>query len=138
MALRAPTEGRKATCRLALLGALGAWSIAPPYVGPAFGLELDVSSRVEFADHVMPGALVVALSGLALFATRGATRAADRLPVLAAIGVCFLAGVWETASHVPLLAQAGEPQSPWGAVFLHATTGPAIAALALWLIVRPR
>ena len=135
------TAGRRshgAARWLTVLGALGAWSIVPPYLGPALGLELDVSSGVEFADHVIPGALVVTFSWLAVLGiTRGA-RIADSLPVLGAIGVCLLAGVWETSSHVPLLAEAGDAGSPWGAVLLHATPGPAITALALWLMVRGR
>lgn len=110
--------------------------MAPPYLGPALGLELDVPSRVEVVDHVIPGAVVVALSALALLATRDGSRAPDGLLVLAAVGGCLLAGVWETSSHVPLLAEAGERGSPWGAVLLHATAGPAIAGLSLWLILR--
>jgi len=134
----APTERTAATPWLLVLGALGAWSIVPPYIGPALGLELDVPSRVEFADHVVPGVLVAALSFLALvWAVRGASPT-NSPPVLAAIGVCLLAGVWETTTHAPLLAEAGDPGSPWGAVLLHATPGPAIVTLSLWLLLRGR
>ena len=136
MAPDARTRPRDATRWLAVLGALGAWSILPPYVGPAVGLELDVPSRVELVDHVVPGAAVVALSGAALLAVRGGTDAGDGLAVLAAACLCFLAGVWETASHIPLLADAGDPGAPWGAVLLHLTPGPALSALSLWLVLR--
>ena len=87
---------------------------------------------------MIPGVLVAALACLALFAITRGGRAPDSLTVLAALGGCLLAGVWETSSHAPLLAQAGEAGSPWGAVLLHATPGPAIAALALWLLLRLR
>lgn len=93
---------------------------------------------MEFADHVIPGVLVVALSCVALFAIARGGRAADSPSVLAALGGCLLAGVWETSSHAPLAAQAGEAGSPWGAVLLHATPGPAIAALSLVLVLRLR
>jgi hypothetical protein len=48
----------------------------------------------------------------------------------------MLAGVWETSSHIPLVLDGGRPESPWGAVILHSTLAPVIAALSLWLVLR--
>jgi hypothetical protein len=129
------TTGRdRAIAWRILLVALGAWSIVPPYLGPEVGLELDVSSSVEFVDHVVPGIVVVAAGGLALVLAR--RRAAESMLGLAATGACFLAGLWSTTSHVPLWLDAGESDTPWDSVLLHATSGPAIMALALWLLLR--
>lgn len=118
-----------------LLVALGAWSIAPPYLGPLIGLELDVADRVEFVDHVLPGAVVVVLGLVALTLARAGR--ADGMPCLAATGACLLGALWSATSHAPLWLDAGQPQTPWGAVLLHATAGPLMAALSLWLLSRP-
>jgi hypothetical protein len=127
------TDRSHAVLWRALLVALGAWSIAPPYLGPELGLELDVSSSVEFVDHVVPGVVVIVFGSLALLLARAG--AADSLAAMAATGVCLLAGLWSTVSHIPLWADAGGDETPWGAVLLHATAGPAIALLALWLLL---
>lgn len=115
--------------------ALGAWSIVPPYLGPELGLELDVSSAVEFVDHVIPGVVIMMFGGVALFL--GARGAAGTVLDLAALGICFLAGVWSMTSHVPLWLDAGGSDTPWDSVVLHATAGPAITALCAWLLLRP-
>ena len=121
---------------LAFLGVLGAVSILPPYVGPAVGLELfGISSTVEVVDHVVPGLTVIAFSVIALLLLRGG-RQSDSLPLLFAVAVCMLAGLWETTSHVPLLFEAGEPEAPWGTVLMHSLVGPAVLALSIALLAR--
>jgi hypothetical protein len=129
------TDRTRAVLWRGLLTALGAWSILPPYIGPDLGLALDVSSSVEFVDHVVPGVVVVVCGGLSMLLARGG--AADSMLALGALGICALAGLWSTVSHLPLWADAGESGTPWGSVLLHATAGPAVLALSLWLLVRP-
>lgn len=119
---------------------IGALSILPPYVGPPLGLELDVADDVEVVDHVVPGGVVVVCAALAaVVARRGRDErlgAPGLALALALPGLCFLAGLWQVATHVPLVADAGEPQAPWGGVLLHAAAGPVILVLALWLTLR--
>lgn len=121
---------------LVALAALAAWSIVPPYLGPVIGLELDVSSTIEVVDHVLPGLCAVAAACIALVeARRGQT---DSMRALAALGVCALAGLFQTVTHVTLVLDAGGPQQPVAAVALHATPGPLLLALSLWLLIRPQ
>lgn len=120
---------------LLVLAAIAAWSILPPYLGPAIGLPLEVSSTVELVDHVLPGLVAIAAAGLAFAESRRGR--ADRTPALAALGACALAGLFQTVSHAPLVFAAGEPQHPVGAVVLHATPGPVLLVLSLVLLLRP-
>ncbi len=120
--------------RLIVLAAVAAWSIVPPYLGPLVGLELDVASSIEIVDHVVPGlcAVVAALIALA-DARHGLT---DTVRALAALGVCALAGLFQTVTHFTLVLHAGEPQAPVAAVVLHASPGPVLLVLSLWLLLR--
>lgn len=122
------------------LAVLGILSILPPYIGPPLGLELNVAAKVEVVDHVVPGVLVMLCGGLsALLARRaGAAEpgAAGLAFALALAGLCFLAGLWQLSTHVPLVLDGGNPGVPWGAVVLHSTAGPLIVALALRLMLR--
>lgn len=120
---------------LIVLAAVAAWSIVPPYLGPAIGLALDVSATIELVDHVLPGLIALAAAALAFRESRGGR--ADGMLALAALGACTLAGLFQTVSHAPLVLQAGEQQAPIGAVVLHATPGPVLLVLSLWLLLRP-
>jgi hypothetical protein len=112
----------------------------PPYIGPTLGLELNVAADVEVVDHVITGVLVVLCGGAAALLARrgeGAQLGAPGLALnLALTGLCFLAGLWQVATHVPLVLDAGDPGAPWGSVLLHSTVGPPIVAIALWLTLR--
>jgi hypothetical protein len=120
---------------LAALVAVAAWSIVPPYLGPALGLELDVSSAVEIVDHVVPGVVALAAGAVALaLARRGET---DSTRALAAVGACALAALWGTASHAPLVLDAGGSERPWGAVLFHALPAAVLLALSLRLLLSP-
>ena len=120
---------------LLALAILAAWSILPPYLGPLLGLELDVSATVEVVDHVIPGMCAVAA---ALIARVDAGRGqGDSIRALAALGVCVLAGLFQTVSHFTLVVNAGAPQQPVDSVVLHATPGPVLLAFSLWLLLRP-
>jgi hypothetical protein len=127
--------GRGTVSWRALLVLLGGWSILPPYLGPAVGLELDVSSSVEVVDHVVPGAAIILCGGLSLLRVNRDAAEEESLLVLAATGVCILAALWQTVTHVPLLFDAGGSDAPWGAVLLHSTSGPLLLALSLWLLL---
>ncbi len=121
--------------RLIALAVLAAWSITPPYVGPALGLRLDVASSLEVIDHVLPGVACLLAACIATFrARRGAT---DDTFTLALLGVIVLASLFQTVSHVPLVLDVGSPVAPAGAVALHASPGPVLLALSLWLLLRP-
>ena len=116
------------------LAVLAAWSIVPPYLGPVVGLDLDVAATVEVVDHVIPGLCAVAAAWIARFDARHGQT--DSMRVLAALGVCVLAGLFQTVSHATLVLDAGGPQQPVGAVVLHATPGPALLLFSLWLLLR--
>jgi hypothetical protein len=120
---------------LTALVLVSAWSIAPPYLGPALGLDLDVSDSVEVVDHVVPGVVAALAAGLALTLARSGE--ADSGRALGALAACALAGLWETASHAPLVFDAGDPERPWHAVIFHAWPGPVMLALALFLLLAP-
>jgi len=117
------------------LALLAAWSIVPPYLGPLVGLELDVDSSVEIIDHVLPG--VAAIGGALIALSEARLGNTDSIRSLAALGVCALAGLFQTASHFTLVLDAGGPLQPVGSVLLHASPGPALLALSLWLLLRP-
>lgn len=133
----APASGSSSGFRWRLgLALLGAWSIAPPYLGPVIGLELDVKDSVEVVDHVLPGVLIILCAGLAALQVRRDPAAEDSTAGLVLMGTCALAGLWQTVTHAPLVVDGGEPGSPWDSVILHATPGPLLVLLSIWLFMR--
>ncbi len=116
-----------------ILAALGAWAIAVPYLGPELGLRLDVASRLEFVDHVVPGTVVV-VSGALLTALWARGGDASSWLALAAAGASFLAGVWVVSTHVPLIADATRGAAEWGPTLLHNSAGFPVVLMALWLL----
>lgn len=116
----------------AALGGLAAWAIAVPWLGQAVGIEFYVATRLEIADHVVPG--VVLLAGAVVLAARGGP-AGDTVS-LGAGAVTFLAGLWITATHVPLIFDALEGAVTWGAALLHFSPGPPLLILGLWILWR--
>jgi hypothetical protein len=117
-----------------VLAALGAWTIVVPYLGRAIGLVVDVASSVEIVDHVLPGTLVAAIGACLAVTTYRDTQPALSRPIGG--GVCFLAGFWVLATHVPLIAQAVQGKAPWGSTIWHASTALPIVALSLWTVLR--
>jgi hypothetical protein len=119
----------------AALAAIGAWTAIVPYLGKALGFTVDVAASVEIVDHVVPG-LITAVAGSVLFVTarRGPLAASRVAP--AAAGLCFLAGFWILATHVPLLGDAADDRVSWGAAIWHSVAALPIFALALWCVVR--
>ena len=120
---------------MAALAALGALTIATPYLGKELGLRIDVPSKVEVVDHVVPGVIVVVLSALWLVVLSGRARATGSLLLLAAAGVFFLASLWLTLTHVPTLIEAVGGDVPWGPALFHSAAGPPMLGLSLWLLV---
>lgn len=105
---------------------VGAWAVVPPYVGPA----LATASRVEFADHVVPAIVIVAIAGFALWSS--SRRCDPTLMFLGGLSI-LLAGFWMTATHVPLVLQARRGGAPWGATVYHSLPGLAVLVVGgLW------
>lgn len=103
---------------------VGAWALLPPYTGPA----LATADRVEFADHVVPGVAVIAISALAF--ALGRRPVGENVLFPAGLGV-VLAGFWMTATHLPLVLQATRGEAPWGATVYHSLPGLAVLALGV-------
>lgn len=119
-------QGPALLTRVGLGLLIGGWALIPPYSGPA----LDTAQRVEIADHVVPGIFVLATSIGSLVV--GRRRATGALAFLAGLGI-ILAGVWMTATHVPLVLQAARQEAPWGATVYHSLPGLAVLGLgAAW------
>lgn len=114
------------------LAALAAWAMVVPWLAAAVGLELDVATRLEIADHVVPGGIMLAAA--AVLAAR--SGAPGGVVWIGAGGVAFLTGLWITATHVPLIPQAVDGLAPWGAALLHLSAGPPILAVGLWMLLR--
>jgi hypothetical protein len=113
-----------------VLAALAAWAVVVPWFARAVGAELDVPTRLEVIDHVVPGAIVLASCAFLAAAPAG------ELARLAALGVAALAGFWITATHAVLLPEAIDGISPWPAALLHLSAGAPVTVLALWLLLR--
>lgn len=79
---------------------IGAWSVLPPYTGPS----LNTKTRVEVADHVVPGVVLIVLSVTLVLLER--RRPLSPTVRLAAGFAILLSGIWMTATHIPLVAQA--------------------------------
>lgn len=128
-------QGTASEVRLvhALLG-LAAWAVAVPWLARALGLELDVSTRLEVIDHVVPGVLILAC-GAAILARPGGT-APGSLPWLLASATASLAGLWIVITHVPLLPQVVDGGAPWGAALMHLSAGLPIV-VAMWMLLLP-
>lgn len=126
-----PTELRGA----AVLAAIGAWTVLVPYLGEALGLGVSVKAAVEFADHVVPGAIVLA-AGLYLHrAARRGALSGERF-ALPAAGLCFLAGFWVLLTHLPLIGDAADARVDWEAAIWHSVAAVPIVAVAAWCVVR--
>ena len=127
------TLGGRSIAPAVALAALGVWAIVVPYLGPELSLRLDVSSQLEFVDHVVPGTVAV-LSAVLLFSVLRRGGDASSGWWLVAAGAAFLAGVWMVSTHVPLLEDASRGAADWGPTILHNSSGLPIGLLSLWLL----
>jgi len=115
----------------ATLAALALWATSIPWLAEALGQELDVATRLEIADHVIPGLLLLAVAGLLAIGSppSGSTS------WLGAGALVFLSGLWITATHVPLIPGALDGTAPVGAALLHLSAGPPVLAAGLWMML---
>jgi hypothetical protein len=114
------------------LAALATWAIAVPWLARALGLELDVPTRLEVTDHVIPGLVVLACAALLARWPAGVAGHAGRR--LGACAVAGLAGIWITTTHLTLIPEALDGTTGWGPALLHLSAGPPIAVLAVALL----
>lgn len=105
---------------------IGAWGFAAPYAGKALGLVVVTRPIVEVVDHVVPGLVVLAMA-IASIVTR-------RISLPAAFLVS-LAGLWMTATHVPLVAQALRGGVDMKAALFHSIPGAMITVLGVMALV---
>jgi len=115
------------------LAALAAWAMAVPWLARAAGLDLDVPTRLEVLDHVVPGLVALACAAVLARATR-ATHPGD-LRRLSACAVAALAGAWITATHVTLIPEALDGVTGWGPALAHLSAGPPIVVVALTILL---
>ena len=118
--------------RLFALAIVAGVSVLPPFIGPAIGAELDVSDDLEIVDHLVPGVIAVLGAIYALHLQRSG-RGAGTL-ALAGVALAALGGLWEVATHLSLVLDAGEAGKPAGTVALHAAPGFALTGLSLWVL----
>lgn len=119
---------------------VGLWAALPPYVGPELA---NLESKVEIADHVVPALVMLALSAVCLIRARSG-RQDGSLPLVAGMTVA-LAGLWMTATHLPLVQQAlrGEAGVTKAVAAWHTTPGVVVVVLGLiwaaatWSIAAP-
>ncbi len=131
----APASRSTEAQRCLALAAIGAWTVVVPYVAKLLGLEVNVPASVEIADHVVPGLIVAAAGAYLVTIARRGALAADRLAMLAA-GVCFLAGFWVLATHLPLVGDASRSDVSWEAAIWHSISALPMLILAAWCVVR--
>jgi hypothetical protein len=115
------------------LVALAVWAMAVPWIARALNLEVDVPTRLEVIDHVVPG--VVVLVCAAILARRSRRDPAGGLQRLVACAVASLAGGWIAATHLTLVPEALDGVTGWGPALLHLSAGPPIVIFALWVLV---
>jgi hypothetical protein len=107
-----------------------------PYLGRAIGIVVDVASKVEIVDHVIPGTVVAAVGTYLAVNAYRSTLASEARAIGG--GFCFLAGFWVLATHVPLISQAAQGKEAWGSTLWHAWTSVPIVGLSLWIVLKDR
>lgn len=107
----------------------GAWAAGVPFLGDALSLRLGVSRSLEVIDHVVPAAVVL----FAAVAGHGAARAGMAWLLTGAAVV--LAGIWITATHVPLIGAMADGGAPAGAALLHLSAAPPVIGAGLWMLL---
>jgi hypothetical protein len=99
-------------------------AVLPPYTAS----DICTSTRVEVADHVVPAVLMALLSLAALVAARRPRP--GMFPLVAGLGI-LLAGLWMTATHVPLVAQATRDEVSYGTAAYHTVPGLLVLAFGV-------
>lgn len=131
------TDGRRPRRWATTLAAAAGWAMAVPYLGDALGVRLDVPAGVEIVDHVVPGAVVLAVvvALVALSRVGRAVEPGDQAWSVGA-GATFLAGFWIASTHASLVQEAIDGITPWDAAVLHLSAGlPVLVAGTAMLLV---
>jgi hypothetical protein len=115
---------------LLALALIAVWTACVPLISAALGVDIGVDTRTEVVDHVIPGAACLAAVGV----LRG--RVPGSMPAVAAAGVAMLAGLWVFVSHLPLLAEVGQPPVTWPEALLHAASGAPMLVLGGFVFAR--
>lgn len=102
-------------------------ALLPPYTR-----DLNTEMRVEVADHVVPGAILLAVSAAMVARSRQAGNGGETFPLVAGM-VVLLAGLWMTATHIPLVNQArrGENEVSYLDAAWHTVPGVVVLVLGL-------
>jgi hypothetical protein len=110
---------------------VGVWATLPHFVSPA----INTAERVEIADHVVPGVVVIAVSIVALVLSRSGPPA-PMFMFAAGLIVC-LAGLWMVSTHVPLVGQAirGDRGVTWAATLWHCLAATVVSVLGVTWVV---
>lgn len=121
-----PGEGRPSpanTSRVTagLLLVFGLWGTLAPYASTAAGYHIPVPAKVEFVDHVVPGAVILAAALFAVFS--------GKLPLLAALAAT-LGGFWMTMTHLLTLRDGFLGRISLQATLIHSLPGLAILIVA--------
>ncbi len=103
-----------------------------PYLDGALDLTVDVSARLEFIDHVLPAASV--LAGAALLFTWTPRGEPPAPPALLGAGLMTLGPLWAVLTHAPLVVQAVDGEAPVGPTVLHALPTFVLLALGIWCV----
>lgn len=117
----APSTGRTFYAIAALVVAVVA--SLPPWIGP----RLSVAPRVEIVDHAVPAG-VIAVAALTVLAVGRARCTTAGLPAALAVA---LAGVWMSATHVPLVLQALREEVPASTAAWHTAPGAVVLVFGL-------
>lgn len=130
-----PRCGEAATSAMTALPKplLGCGLLAGAYaIVPGFYLDgLRVRPGLEIVDHVVPGALVLATVAVAIIWRSGPTLLGPGTGV-----VVLTAGLWMTASHVGLVAQAIRHEAPASATIFHSSTAAVVVLLGVTWVWR--
>lgn len=126
----APTRTGGLQARLPWIGiGISAWAMIPPYVGPELA---NLKSSVEIADHVVP-AVVMLVMAVACLALGRRSDKPSSFPLVS--GFTFaLAGLWMTATHLPLVQQARRGEAGVTDVAAAWHTTPGIVVLVFGLV----
>lgn len=111
---------------------LAVWLTVVPFIGASLGFALDVPLRLEIADHLVPGVVMVCAATAALLLRR---KPSGATAYLVAAGLVFLSGLWTFSTHVPLVGQAAQGGIDWGTAIFHTAPGVVILVVALIALV---
>ena len=98
----------------------GIWGLVAPYLGKAIGFAVDTRPINEVVDHVVPGIVILGVSITAIVMRRRA--------VWGSVAI-VAAGIWMTATHIPLIKQAADGDASMSAALWHSIPGMVVLAL---------